>query len=247
MVASASPSVSVVERVEDLAKQPITAITSCHLGSSRLLVTDQLSKKQFRVDTGSDLCVFPCSFLSPRKPDPNSQLKAANNSTIKTYGFLTLPLELGLRRYFSWRFIIADVPLPIIGSDFLAHYGLLPDCKHKLLLVRITSLSVIGQFTGHSMLSIKILSGESTPYDHILKEYPTLTRPSGTLRNVSNSTVHHIRTTPISSEGTRPLPDRIVDLQNFPGPKTARDLRRFWAWLILPSFFAVCCEVSVFC
>ncbi|GFS61058.1 retrovirus-related Pol polyprotein from transposon opus [Trichonephila inaurata madagascariensis] len=39
-------------------------------------------------------------------------------------------------------------------------------------------------------------SQESTPYDHILKEYPTLTRPAGTLRNVSHSTVHHIRTTP---------------------------------------------------
>ncbi|GFT41816.1 retrovirus-related Pol polyprotein from transposon 17.6 [Trichonephila clavipes] len=31
----------------------------------------------------------------------------------------------------------------------------------------------------------------------------------------------------VSSEGTRPLPDRIADLQNFPVPKTARDLRRF--------------------
>ncbi|GFY68587.1 uncharacterized protein TNIN_355041 [Trichonephila inaurata madagascariensis] len=42
-----------------------------------------------------------------------------------------------------WRFVIADVPLPIIGSDFLDHYGLLPDCKHKLLLDRITSLSAL--------------------------------------------------------------------------------------------------------
>ncbi|GFX69439.1 peptidase A2 domain-containing protein [Trichonephila clavipes] len=90
------------------------ATTSCHIGSSRLLITNQLSKKQFLVDTGSDLCVFPCSFPPLRKPDPNFQLKAANNS-IKTYGFLTLPLDLGLRRHFSWRFVIADVPLPIIG------------------------------------------------------------------------------------------------------------------------------------
>ncbi|GFS42980.1 retrotransposable element Tf2 155 kDa protein type 1 [Trichonephila inaurata madagascariensis] len=101
-----------------------------------------MSKKQFLVDTGSDFCVFPCSFLSPRKPDPNLHLKAAINSTIKTYGFLTLPLDLGLRRHFSWRFVIADVPLPITGSEFLAQFGLLLDCKHKLLLDIITSLSV---------------------------------------------------------------------------------------------------------
>ncbi|GFW20230.1 retrovirus-related Pol polyprotein from transposon 297 [Trichonephila clavipes] len=54
------------------------------------------------------------------------------------------------------------------------------------------------------MLSIKIISGESTPYDHILKEYPTLTRPAGTLCNVSHSTVHHIRTTPGSTVFCRP-------------------------------------------
>ncbi|GFY44027.1 uncharacterized protein TNIN_496311 [Trichonephila inaurata madagascariensis] len=149
-------------------RQPVTATTGCHIGSSRLLVTDQLSKKQFLVDTGSDLCVFPSSSVSSETRS-KFQLKAANNSTIKTYGFLTLPLDLGLRRHFSWRFVIADVPLPVIGSDFLAHFGLLPDCKHKLLLDRITSLSVRGQSTRHSMLSIKIISGESTPYDHILR------------------------------------------------------------------------------
>ncbi|GFY43584.1 uncharacterized protein TNIN_176421 [Trichonephila inaurata madagascariensis] len=93
---------SLVERVEDLAKQPVTATTGYHIGSSHLLVTNQLSKKQFLVDTGLDLCVFPCSFLSPQKPDPNFRLKAANNSTIKTFGFLTLPLDLGLRRHFFW-------------------------------------------------------------------------------------------------------------------------------------------------
>ncbi|GFW90271.1 uncharacterized protein TNCV_2121381 [Trichonephila clavipes] len=104
--------------------------------------------------------------------------------------------NLGLRRHFSRRFVIADVPLPIIGSDFLAHFRLLPGCKHKLLLDRITSLSARGQPTGHSKLRTKIISDESTPYNHILKKYPTLISPAGMLRKVSHSTVHHIRTTP---------------------------------------------------
>ncbi|GFQ65338.1 uncharacterized protein TNCT_172561, partial [Trichonephila clavata] len=156
----------------------------------------------------------PSQFLRHLRslPDPNFQLKAANNSTIKTYGFLTLTLDLGLRRRFSWRFVIADVHLPVIGSDFLAHFGLLPDCKHKLLLDRITSLSIRGQSTNYSTLSIKIISGESTPYDHILKEYPTLTRLAGTLRNVSHSTVHHIRTTlgpPVFCRPRRLTPERM--------------------------------------
>ncbi|GFY46260.1 uncharacterized protein TNIN_202931 [Trichonephila inaurata madagascariensis] len=239
MVASASPSVlvtleSLAERVEDLAKQ-VKLLQTC--SSSRALSNSFRRRfsgsprcnlaAQSTADSG--MCHYHQRFQEKArnciKPYPNFQLKAANNSTIKTYGFLALPLDLGLRRHFSWRFVIADIPLPIIGSDFLAHYGPLPNCKRKLLLDRITSLSVRGQSTG-------------------------------ILRNVSHSTVHHIRTTPgppvfchprclapeqmkiakaefeaMVLEGTarrtRPLPDRIVDLQNFPVPKTARDLRRF--------------------
>ncbi|GFS52626.1 hypothetical protein TNIN_229701 [Trichonephila inaurata madagascariensis] len=40
--------------------------------------------------------------------------KATNNSTIKSYGFLTLFLDLRIRRHFSWRSVIADVPLPLL-------------------------------------------------------------------------------------------------------------------------------------
>lgn len=53
------------------------------------------------------------------------QLYAANGTTINTYGTINLELDLGLRRNFPWRFVIADVQKAIIGADFLAHYELL--------------------------------------------------------------------------------------------------------------------------
>ncbi|GFQ76420.1 peptidase A2 domain-containing protein [Trichonephila clavata] len=174
------------------------------------------SKRQFLIDTCSDICVFPCSFLSPRKPDPNFQLKTANNSTIKTYGFLMLSLDLELRRHFSWRFVVSDVPSSIIGSDFFDHFGRLPNCKHELLLHRITSLSVRGRSTSHSTLNIKLISGESTSYDHILKEYPTITCPAGTIRNDSHSTFLHIRTTsgpPVFCRPRQITPERMLNLK----------------------------------
>ncbi|GFW41451.1 hypothetical protein TNCV_465421 [Trichonephila clavipes] len=62
------------------------------------------------------------------------------------------------------------------------------------------------------MLSIKSISGESTPYDYILKEYPTVTRPAGRLRNVSHSTGHPIRTTPgppVFCRARRLAPERM--------------------------------------
>jgi hypothetical protein len=36
-----------------------------------------------------------------------------------------------LRRDFTWRFIIADVTQPIIGADFLSHYGLFVNLRKK--------------------------------------------------------------------------------------------------------------------
>jgi hypothetical protein len=52
----------------------------------------------------------------------------ANSTTIHTYGWLPLSLILGLRQYFTWRFVVAEVTRPIIGVDFIQNFGLLVDC-----------------------------------------------------------------------------------------------------------------------
>ncbi|XP_055938144.1 uncharacterized protein LOC129968315 [Argiope bruennichi] len=188
------------------------ATTCCHGENGRLLVTDQLSERQFLIDTGSDFYVFPQSLLPHRKQDSDFQLNAANNSTIKTYGFLTLSLNLGLRRCFSCRFVIANVPLPVIGSDFLVDFGLLPDCRNKLLLDTIKNLSTKGHSTNRPPMNVKIISAESITCNDILREFPTLTRPAGNLRNFCHSTVHHMRTTqgpPVFCRPQRLAPERL--------------------------------------
>jgi hypothetical protein len=48
----------------------------------------------------------------------NFDLCAANGTTIHTYGWLPLSLNLGLCQDFTWRFVVADVTRPIIGVDF---------------------------------------------------------------------------------------------------------------------------------
>jgi hypothetical protein len=50
-------------------------------------------------------------------------LCAANGSTIHTYEWLSLSLNLGLRRDFTWRFVVANVTHPIIGVDFLSYFA----------------------------------------------------------------------------------------------------------------------------
>jgi cleavage and polyadenylation specificity factor subunit 1 len=120
-------------------------------------------------------------------------------------------LNLGLRRDFTWRFVIADVELPIIGVDLLSHYGLLVDCRNNRLLDGVTSLSTPGFIAPPSVPNVKVIAG-GTPTDALLEEFPGLMRPTGCHREVRHNKRHHIRTTPGPPVACRPrrfAPDRL--------------------------------------
>ena len=186
------------------------AATDNHATSGRLFVKDRASGLDFLIDTGSDLSVFPRSLLNKR-PRTNYQLYAANGSIINTYGWHTVSLKLGLRRDFTWRFIVADVTKPIIGVDFLSHFSLLVDTRNQRLVDGITSLTAAASVSKQPAQSVKTISGDSSSYP-LLAEFPELTRPSGVQRDIKHSTVHHIRTTPgppVSSRPRRLDPERL--------------------------------------
>jgi hypothetical protein len=94
------------------------------------------------IDTGSSICVFPRALISQGKDSVHYELRAANGSTIPTYGWLHLSVNLGLSQDFTWRFAVADVTHPLIGADFLSHFGILVDCRNNRLLDGITLMSV---------------------------------------------------------------------------------------------------------
>jgi hypothetical protein len=97
---------------------------------------------------------------------------------------------MGLRRDFIWRYVIANVDLPIIGVDLLSHYGLLIDCRNNHLLHRVTSLSMPDLIAPLSVRSVKVITG-GTPPDGLLEEFPGLTKPAGSHREVQHNTTHH--------------------------------------------------------
>lgn len=139
-------------------------------------------------------------------------LTAANGSVIHTYGTLKLHLDLGLRRDFSWNFLVADVDRPIIGADLMGFYGLLVDCRNRRILDGVTSLHSPATPTNCHVLSVKAISGNSE-YHQLLAEYPVLTKPSGVHREIKHNTVHYIRTTPGPPVFCRPrrlAPDRFL-------------------------------------
>lgn len=110
----------------------------------RLFIQDKTSNCKYLIDTGADISVFPATNKQKLCKPHSLELQAANNTTIKTFGLITLELSLGLRKSFVWKFIIADVSKPIIGADFLGHFGLLVDIKNSRIIDKTTNLSSIG-------------------------------------------------------------------------------------------------------
>jgi hypothetical protein len=94
-----------------LEQQTSAVANVCTTDTGRLFITDKTSKRWFLLDTGSDLCVFPRKLIPQRRSHVNYDLCAANGTTIPTYGWLPLSLNLGLRQESMWRFVVADVNL----------------------------------------------------------------------------------------------------------------------------------------
>ena len=122
-------------------------------------------------------------------------LQAVNKSVISTFGEKSMTLDIGLRRSFRWIFIIADLPFPILGADFLAHFGLGVDVQLRKFIDTTTSLSLNGiQSTTVSPRSVFHFPA-STPYTDLLRKFPNISCPCYNNFSVKRSVTHHIRTT----------------------------------------------------
>lgn len=108
--------------------------------SRRLFVTDCSNCRKYLVGTGADFSVLPRNFFNKLKIPDSYKLFAANGTAIATFGYFTSSVDLGLRRNFTWSFLIADVAKPILGADFLNEFGLLVDIKNKQLIDAKTKL-----------------------------------------------------------------------------------------------------------
>ncbi|KAI5738218.1 hypothetical protein M8J77_004305 [Diaphorina citri] len=169
----------------------------------RLFITEGTTKLQFLVDTGTDLCVFPRSATSGRREKSDYVLSAANSTDIHTYDTVTLSLNLGLRRVFTWRFVVADVSKPIIGADFLHYHNLLVDLRNQRLLDGTTYLTVQGHVAESNIPSVKTVNA-AFRYHQLLQQFKEITRPDGIPRNIEHNTRHHIKTTPGPPVANRP-------------------------------------------
>ena len=166
-------------------------------GSSQLLrVFDKNSKLHFLIDAGAEISVFPAG-RADRFHKSDVTLRAANNSTINTYGFRQLTLDFGLPRPLTWKFVVADVNQPIVGADFLLRHKLLVDLEQRRLLdtrngTRVEAHSSpehsslpSSSFTAHSpplFSRDRACSPELTAPDEALAHPPTTTKTGRVIR-----------------------------------------------------------------
>ncbi|BHF75405.1 hypothetical protein SprV_0501850100 [Sparganum proliferum] len=175
-------------------------------------VCDTATRRSFLVDTGAQIGVVPPTAAYRRFPSPGLHLQAANCSPIPTFGSLSLTVNIGLRRSFTWIFVIADVPHGILGSNFLAEFDLLVDYRRARLLDRTTGLFVRGLIPFTAPTNLSVLDTDiASPFRQLLLSHPNIINPKFRTGEVQHDVVHHIRTSslPVFARPRRLAPERF--------------------------------------
>ena len=156
-------------------------------------IRDKNTKLQFLVDTGASIS------LLPRKSEPSAKLallklRAANKSSINTYGKKELILNIGMRRDYLWSFTIADVDVPILGADFLAHFKLGVHMHTRTLVDTLTSISTVGSPSNRQSTKIRVITSHDQEYLELLQKYIRITEPTTSTDCGTHFVQHYIRT-----------------------------------------------------
>ena len=192
-------------------RQQVTATTTDKQGSPLFYVTDRNSKIRFLVDTGAQISIISATNADKRNHPAALKLQAVNGSEINTYGIIPLTLNLGMRREFTWNFIIADTPSSILGIDFLQKFDLLVDSRNFQLKDAVTNLTINGVKTLQCSIKPSIPPCPNQQYSDILSRFPELLNSSNLTAPVKHLVTHHIVTSgpPVSKKPRRLGPDAL--------------------------------------
>ncbi|GFS49348.1 retrovirus-related Pol polyprotein from transposon 297 [Trichonephila clavipes] len=124
-----------------------------------------------------------------------------------------LKFDLGLRRQFTWSFIIANVSKAIIEADFLKKFGLLVDLKRKCLIDPLTSLSSFGKIVTIPNFSLTTIvsSGYDSSVAKLYSEFKEITFNNSFIKKPKHLVMHLIVTNgpPVSAKVRRLAPDKL--------------------------------------
>ena len=132
---------------------------------------------KFLVDTGACVSIIPASRTQQQFRDIKTSLMltAVNGTSIPTYGTTTRSIQLNGCLY-EWKFTLAQTSVPLLGADFLAHYGLMVDLKHGCLVDPEAIMAVQLQHNRVQQL-VNTSHVNNTPYQHVIDRFPDVFRP----------------------------------------------------------------------
>ena len=109
------------------------------LPTCQSLFYDPCSNMRFLLGKGAEINMIPpCRFYKPYYGPQD--LIAANGTPIRIFGNKKLNIDVGARYTLRWTFKVADVSLPIIGIDFMRHYGLGVDVASNTFILPRNSI-----------------------------------------------------------------------------------------------------------
>ena len=178
--------------------------------SSHLLyIRDTNTGRQFLVDTGAEVSVFPASGRDTRAQRSDGELRTANGSICYTYGTRQLKISVD-GRTFLWSFVIADVTQPLLGADFLCDHELMVDLKGKRLVEATTFRS--WQLHPSDVAPQRLhYVGRENDYSAILSSFPELLTPAFAAPTAKHGVTHFIHTEgrPLHSRARRLPPEKL--------------------------------------
>ena len=120
----------------------------------------------------------------------SSALYAANGSRIDTFGSSRLNLDLGLRRAFTWDFIVADSEYNIRGADILYNFNLIVDLKRQMIIDNVTKLKVKAQQAKNINFLAPRLFNFNDTFGRLLAEFPSVTRLQTLASKTNTKSLH---------------------------------------------------------
>ena len=159
----------------------INMVPTKSLSLPMLFLKNKLSSSRFLLDTSDSVSVFPHLPCSPSAPGFGVQLRTADGFPKDTYGSQCLALQFG-SICFERNFLLVNVSMPILGSDFLRHNHLLVDVAGSHLLDSSTLESIpdisSSEVKSKSDLYTALLS---TPeeFRDLLSKYPDFVSSKG--------------------------------------------------------------------
>ena len=177
--------------------------------SHLLYIRDTNSGRQFLVDTGAEVSVFPVSGRDTRARQSDGELLTANGSTCRTYGTRQLKLAVDGHE-FLWPFVIAEVTQPLLGADFLCGNELMVDLKGKRLVESTTFRSWRLHRSDVAPQRLHYISKDND-YSAILSSFPELLTPAFSAPTAKHGVTHFIHTEkpPLHSRARRLPPEKL--------------------------------------